>query len=109
MWKNKHAGVSAKRKGKKGKKGQGGKGEVEEWSEGKKYVRNDGAVWAGRVWRCRRGHVSGEGLAPKGEGRGAELWREEGDVEGEDAHERDDRDGDGDSNSHGDGDGDGDD
>lgn len=71
-WKNKFAGVSAK-KPKKGK--AKGKGELGEWtSQGIKYTKNDRVMREGRVWICRKSHQSREGDEPE---KAIALWKED--------------------------------
>ena len=85
MWKNKHAGVSAKKP--KSKKAKTDKSEAvgKEWqppveSEDRKqedirvsYTRNDRVRWEGKEWVCRRGHESDEKRRP---GVGWTWWKE---------------------------------
>ena len=82
MWKNKHAGVSAKKpKGKKMSRGY-----IREWSYGPedddkkeeesvRYTRNDRVLWEGKEWVCRRGHSSVEKTKP---GVAWTWWKEVG-------------------------------
>ena len=74
MWKNKHAGVSAK-KPNKSKAALGGNA-VGNWQDDRKlYVMNDKVHFEEKVWVCRRKHESGEGNAP---GKGYRFWKEDG-------------------------------
>ncbi|KAK4999703.1 hypothetical protein LTR66_001299 [Elasticomyces elasticus] len=58
MWKNKHAGVSAK-KPKKKKGTCESRSQPQEWvADGKSYTQNDRVTWDGKVWKCRRSHKS---------------------------------------------------
>lgn len=84
MWKNKHEGVSAKKKG-KGKGGRSDRGNLEVdmreksriWEEGIEYTRNDhvGVDGDGGVWVCRRSHKSDERNGPKS-AKGYRCWKE---------------------------------
>ncbi|MCJ1476481.1 hypothetical protein MMC13_005147 [Lambiella insularis] len=75
MWKNKHAGVSAKKPRKKNKQVLGGTG-VREWSaEQVRYTTNDRVRDEGLVWVCRRSHESGEKSRP---GVTYRYWKEYG-------------------------------
>lgn len=68
MWKNKHAGVSAKKP--KRKKNEA----LRSWNgSGTKYVQNDKVVHGERVWVCRRSHRSCETMGP---GLGYTYWKE---------------------------------
>lgn len=69
MWKNKHAGVSAKKP--KPKKG----GAVRDWQEYKSYVFNDKVLHEEQVWSCRRSHTSSEANVP---GKCNNSWKETG-------------------------------
>jgi len=90
-WKNKHAGVSAK-KPKKKSKGKEDRGDVEglgEWDGvERRYTTNDKVTWDGKVWMCRKSHVSSEDGTPE---KAISMWKEvdqvldqgEGDYEDE--------------------------
>ena len=86
MWKNKHAGVSAKKPKKQKKKGS--IRTLRPWSpEELWYVVNDKVLLDGVVWVCRRSHHSGDSCKP---GLGYTYWKEDQDgfveehkVEGE--------------------------
>ena len=78
MWKNKHAGVSAKNRKGKGKK------EVREWQTpdedsdghvraGVNYTQNDRVIQDGKTWVCRRSHESSKVKRP---GDGWRWWKE---------------------------------
>lgn len=70
MWKNKHAGVSAKKP--KAKKGV----DVAEWKVNRgKYTKNDKVRFDGRTWVCGKSHSSSEVSAP---GCGCTYWKEAG-------------------------------
>lgn len=71
MWKNKAAGVSAKRP----KKTKKGKEVVRDW-DGRdcKYTVNDLVAWNGFVWSCRKSHYSREEAVPEKE---IGLWKEQ--------------------------------
>jgi len=75
-WKNKFAGVSAK-KPKKGKgkgKGKGGSDAIREWvPDDQRYTTNDKVVWEGRAWVCRKSHFSREDETPD---KAVGLWKE---------------------------------
>ena len=69
MWKNKRAGVSAK----KPKRRVGA--EVRDWSVSDvKYVTNEKVSYDGKVWICRRSHRSRETTNP---GAGYAFWKED--------------------------------
>ncbi|KAF4300918.1 hypothetical protein GTA08_BOTSDO07015 [Botryosphaeria dothidea] len=76
MWKNKHDAVSAKKKKKSSKYQQ-----LQDWRQGdgndKKYTRNDRVLWNGKVWACRKTHLSRDTGTPDQE---FGLWKEEGPV-----------------------------
>ncbi|MCJ1407981.1 hypothetical protein MMC19_002053 [Ptychographa xylographoides] len=75
MWKNKHAGVSAKKPSKR--KGSGQK-EARSWSPGcGRYTANDLVKYGGQVWICRRSHESTEKDEP---GAGHRYWKEYGKI-----------------------------
>ena len=77
MWKNKHAGVSAKKSKKKSKKRPDEN--VRSWvTEELRYVVNDKVWLDGVIWVCRRSHYSGEGSRP---GRGYAYWKEANDAQ----------------------------
>ena len=68
MWKNKHAGASAK-KPKRKKKAQ-----FRDWNDfGVNYVTNDKVSYDGRLWTCRKSHQSSETTKPS---RGYTFWKE---------------------------------
>ena len=68
MWKNKHAGVSAKKP--KPKKGVA----VRDWQCYKSYIFNDKVIYEEEVWSCRRSHTSSEEAVP---GTGYGFWKED--------------------------------
>jgi len=69
MWKNKHAGVSAKKP--KGKTGV----HIEDWNAyNTRYVTNDKVRYSGRIWVCRKSHQSSETKYP---GVDYALWKED--------------------------------
>lgn len=69
MWKNKHAGVSAKKP--KRKKGV----LIEDWNASNtKYVTNDKVRYNERIWVCRKSHQSCETDHP---GVGYASWKED--------------------------------
>ena len=86
MWKNKHEGVSAKkkRKGKsttvvdKNDREEGTRVAVEEWKLDVEYTRNDLVKMAtnGAVWMCRRSHRSEELNGPLSR-KGYRWWKED--------------------------------
>ena len=68
MWKNKLAGVSAK------KPKQKKNGLISEWNKsGTRYITNDKVKYAGTIWVCRRSHQSSETTIP---GLGYNCWKE---------------------------------
>lgn len=69
MWKNKHAGVSAKKP--KPKRPVS----VQDWQHGTNYVFNDKIIYGAVVWSCRRSRTSSEAKAP---GKGYGFWKETG-------------------------------
>ncbi len=69
MWKNKHAGVSAKKP--KPKK----RVAIRDWQSCKSYVFNDKVIYNEEVWSCRRSHASSEESVP---GKGYSFWKEAG-------------------------------
>ena len=69
MWKNKHAGVSAKKP--KPKKPVA----LQDWQDLTSYVFNDKVTYENLVWICRRSHKSSEVKAP---GKGYSFWKEAG-------------------------------
>ena len=78
MWKNKHAGVSAKKPKKKSHP------TPKDWIDsGTKYTRNDKVTHIGKIWVCRRSHMSSETTEP---GLGYALWNEESIVNTEPVH-----------------------
>lgn len=69
MWKNKHAGVSAK------KPKQKSRSAPVQWTHlPTKFTKNDRVKYDGVVWICRRSHTSGETTKP---GQGYTFWKEE--------------------------------
>ncbi|KAG8531024.1 uncharacterized protein KY384_004381 [Bacidia gigantensis] len=82
MWKNKHAGVSAKKKKGKGREATASK--LTEWQvseeddgaiaeEVTKYTKNDKVKWDEKQWICRRSHQSAANKRP---GDGWRWWKE---------------------------------
>ena len=70
MWKNKHAGVSAKKPQRKAE------AQARDWdASGTRYVTNDTVSYGGKVWVCRRCHRSDERSTP---GVGYTFWKEHG-------------------------------
>ena len=69
MWKNKHAGVSAKKPKPKQRVA------VRDWQDYTSYLVNDKVVYEDRVWICRRSHASSEANVP---GKGYGFWKEAG-------------------------------
>ena len=69
MWKNKHAGVSAKKP--KPEKPVA----LQDWQHCTSYVFNDKVAYQNLVWICRRSHKSSEAKAP---GKGYSFWKEAG-------------------------------
>ena len=69
MWKNKHAGVSAKKP--KTKQGIASRS----WQNCVNYVFNDKVTYKDKVWICRRSHTSSEAEVP---GKGYGFWNEAG-------------------------------
>ena len=59
MWKNKHAGISARKPKKKGS------ATLKDWSESQSdYIQNDRVKHEGKLWICRRSHKSSGKTAP---------------------------------------------
>ena len=82
MWKNKHEGVSAKKK-RKGRatnfgKEEGVGGPVKEWMVGVEYTRNDlvRVPVDGSEWMCRRSHRGEELNGPMSK-KGYRWWKED--------------------------------
>lgn len=76
MWKNKHAGVSAKKPKQK-------LSAPRPWTISRtKYIKNDKVEHAETVWVCRRSHISSETTEP---GLGYEFWKEEANISSETA------------------------
>ena len=69
MWKNKHAGVSAKKP--KPEKPVA----LQDWQDCTSYVFNDKVTYEKLIWICRRSHTSSEVKAP---GKGYSFWKETG-------------------------------
>ncbi|KAL8695189.1 MAG: hypothetical protein Q9224_003436 [Gallowayella concinna] len=68
MWKNKHAGVSAKKPKKKNPAA------IKDWSETRSdYIQHDKVIHKGKVWICRRSHNTNEKNAP---GLSYRFWKE---------------------------------
>ena len=67
MWKNKHAGVSAKKPKPKQRVA------VQDWQSFTSYVFNDEVMYKEEVWSCRRSHTSSETNIP---GKGYSFWKE---------------------------------
>ncbi len=67
MWKNKHAGVSAKKPKPKQRVA------FRDWQDCTSYVFNDNVVYEEKVWSCRRSHTSSEVEVP---GKGYSFWKE---------------------------------
>lgn len=67
MWKNKHAGVSAKKPKPKQRVA------VRDWQDHTSYVFNDKVTYEGKVWSCRRSHTSSVANVP---GKGYGFWKE---------------------------------
>ena len=67
MWKNKHAGVSAKKP--KPEKPVA----LQDWQDCTSYVFSDKVTYENLVWICRRSHKSCEVKAP---GQGYSFWKE---------------------------------
>ena len=67
MWKNKHAGVSAKKPKSKQRTA------FRDWQDCSSYVSNDKVNYEERVWSCRRSHTSSEDKVP---GKDYSLWKE---------------------------------
>ena len=67
MWKNKHAGVSAKKP--KPKKDVASR----DWQDCTNYAFNDKVTYEGTVWSCRRSHTSSKAKVP---GKGYCFWKE---------------------------------
>ena len=100
MWKNKRAGVSAKKKSKKKTKqlgtssaeadtrgepySQATEGIVKVWQSGaeqaeeheQQYTRNDKVFWHGKTWSCRRTHVGSGQKNEQEPGVGYRFWKE---------------------------------
>lgn len=75
MWKNKYAGVSAK------KPKQKVHSTPRAWSgSSTKYTKNDKVEHGGRVWVCRRSHISSESTEP---GLGYAFWNEDASISSE--------------------------
>lgn len=71
MWKNKHAGVSAK---KPKKKSAIEAPPAKQWNSGEvRYTTNDKVIEDGKVWICRRSHLSGGNRRP---GLGYTYWKD---------------------------------
>lgn len=69
MWKNKHAGVSAKKPKKKDQ------GIIKDWSEAQdEYITNDRVNYQEQIWICRRGHKTSDTSVP---GLGYRYWKED--------------------------------
>ena len=69
MWKNKLAGVSAKKPKQKKNNGL-----IREWNKSEiRYVTNDKVKHAGTIWVCRRSHKSSETTIPD---LGYTYWKE---------------------------------
>ncbi len=67
MWKNKHAGTSAKKPKRKEAK-------LRKWNDSsKQYITNDKVSYDGRVWICRKSHKSSETTSPR---VGYAFWKE---------------------------------
>lgn len=80
MWKNRHAGVSAKKPKKKPKKKHSAV--INDWSEVQAhYVRNDKVTYDSKVWNCRRSHDTTDKTAP---GIGYTYWKEDTDQNSND-------------------------
>ena len=74
MWKNKHAGVSAKKPKKNGKGNIREKDLARVWDPAEvQYSVNDKVRVDGTVWVCRRSHRSEENKQP---GLGYRYWKE---------------------------------
>ena len=69
MWKNKHAGVSAKKP--KPEKPVA----LQDWQDCTSYVFNDKVTYENLVWICRRSHKSSEVKVP---GKGYSFWKAAG-------------------------------
>lgn len=71
MWKNKHAGVSAKKK----KKKKEDRAAIKDWSETQnEYITNDRVNHQGKFWICRRSHTNSDESAT---GLGYRYWKED--------------------------------
>lgn len=69
MWKNKHAGVSAKKPKKKDHT------PLKDWSKARsEYITNDRVKHEGRLWICRRSHITTDQYSP---GIGYRYWKED--------------------------------
>lgn len=69
MWKNKHAGVSAKKPKRKGQTSE----ITKPWVPIGEYVTNDKVRHEGKIWVCRRCHASTEETMP---GTRYRYWKE---------------------------------
>lgn len=69
MWKNRHAGVSAKKPKPKQRVA------IRDWHKYTTYVFNDKVMYEEKVWSCRRSHTSSEANVP---GNGYNFWKEAG-------------------------------
>lgn len=68
MWKNKHAGVSARKPKKRDR------ATINEWSEAQdEYITNDRVKHQGRIWICRRSHNTSDKNVP---GSAYRYWKE---------------------------------
>ena len=71
MWKNKHAGVSAKKPKKKASNGA-----VKEWKDGMELARNDRVQYEGKTWLVRRSHTADIATNNPDSESGYRYWKE---------------------------------